>query len=76
MNNPSIKDDRPDRKNLGPTGPAHMPPEPTQSYDDKHPNAGTIDEPLVGPTPTDDPRNEADKLENEIDKKRAQTPPD
>ena len=76
MNNPSIKDHRPDRKNLGSTGPVHMPPEPTQSYDDKHPNAGTVDEPLVGPTPTDHTRNEADKLENEIDKKRAQTPPD
>jgi hypothetical protein len=31
---------------------------------------------IVGPTPTDDRRSEADKLENKIDKKRADAAPD
>ena len=73
MNSPSIKDKHPDRKNLGPTGPADAPLEGEQRYDRKHPNAGTVDS---GPTPTDDRRSEADKLENKIDKKRADAAPD
>lgn len=76
MNSPKTRGDRPDRNNLGPTGPANMPQDGKHSYEEKHPNAGTVDEPIVGPTPTDDPGNEADKLEDQIDKKRAQTPPD
>ena len=76
MKRPSTADDKPDRKSLGPTGPAKMPPDSDQSHADKHPNPGNIDDPLTGPTPTDDPRGKAGQLENEIDKKRAQTPPD
>ena len=56
MNRPSIKDKQPDRKNLGPTGPAQMPPETKESYDVKHPNAGNVEAPQVGPSPTDIPR--------------------
>lgn len=46
MSSPSIKDKHPDRKNLGPTGPADAPLEGEQRYDRKHPNAGTVDEPI------------------------------
>jgi hypothetical protein len=56
-----------------------MPPDSKRSYDEGHPHPGNIgdaDKPHVGPTPTDDPRGKASQLEKEIDKKRAQTPPD
>jgi hypothetical protein len=79
MNTPSTKDPRSDRDNLGPTGPAKMPADSKADPDKKHPHPGNVtdaDKPQVGPTPTDDPRGKASQLENEIDKKRAQTPPD
>jgi len=75
MNRPSIKDKEPDRKNLSPTGPAQMPPEAKEFYDDKHPNAGNVETPQVGPSPTDDPKDKSGKFKNVIDKKRGQTPP-
>jgi len=75
MKTPSTKDPKLDRKHLGPTGPANIEPEPKQSYEDKHPNPGNV-ESHVGPTPTDDPDSMASELKREVDKKRAQAPPD
>ena len=77
MKNPSTKDTEPDRKNLGPTGPAEIHKDSKLSYDKKHPNAGNAgNDKLVGPTPTDDPDDNANQLETQMDKKRGQTPPD
>jgi hypothetical protein len=45
-------------------------------YADKHPNTGNIDNPVRGPTWADNPGGKVGQLENEIDKKRAQTAPD
>ena len=79
MKTPSVKDAKPDRKHLGPTGPADIEPGTTHSYDDTHPNPGNVDkgEPThVGPTPTDDPEGTPSKLRREVDKKRAESPRD
>jgi hypothetical protein len=66
------------RDDLGPTGPAKLPKDGAKkTYDEKHPHAGNVDNGgHIGPTPTDDPRHEARKLEKTIDKKRPQTPAD
>ena len=66
------------RDDLGPTGPAKLPKEGREkSYDEKHPHAGNVgDKDHVGPTPTDDPDDQAAKLKKTLDKKRAQTPAD
>ena len=42
MNKTSTNDPKPDRDNLGPTGPAKMPPKEEASYDEKHPHPGNI----------------------------------
>jgi len=79
MKTPSTEDVQPDRQNLGPTGPAKVSSGSKAEPDKKHPHPGNIveaDKPFVGPTPTDDPRGKAGQLENEIDKKRAETPPE
>ena len=79
MKTPSVKDTKPDRKHLGPTGPADIEREPKQSYEDTHPHPGNVNkgEPShVGPTPTDDPDATPSKLEREIGRQRAETPPD
>jgi hypothetical protein len=71
MNKPSIKDSKPNRDNLGPKGPAKMPPQDQASYEDKHPNPGNVTpkvDKTVGPTPTDDPRHKAGKLVDELEK--------
>ena len=60
MSETSIEDTEPDRDNLGPTGPAKMPPKDDDSYEDKHPNAGNLTpkgDKTVGPPPTDDPHH-------------------
>ena len=76
MKTPSTKDTVPDRTNLGPTGPTEIHKDSKLSYDKKHPNAGnTGNDKVVGPTPTDDPDDQAKQLETQIDKKRVQTPP-
>ena len=49
-----------------------MPPDEKESYEDKHPNPGNITrkgDKNVGPTPTDDPRHKAGKLEGELEKR-------
>jgi len=53
MDSPSTKDKRPDRKKLGPTGPAKTHHDSDVTYDEKHPNPGTVgtDKP-VGPPST------------------------
>ena len=76
MNRPSTKDDRPDRKNLGPTGLAHIHPKLGNPMMMRIPMPVPSTHLFVGPTPTDDPRNEADKQNKVIEKKRAQTSPD
>ena len=73
MNKTSTNDSKPDRDNLGPRGPAKMPPKEEASYDEKHPHPGNITpkgDPNVGPMPTDDPRHKAGKLGEEIEKQR------
>jgi hypothetical protein len=75
MKTPTTKDAKPDRQNLGPTGPAKVERNSDLSYDDKHPNAGDDSGGVVGPTPTDVP-DAAKRFQTEIDRKRAQTPPD
>src|SRR4029079_5397204 len=42
---------------------------------DKHPNAGNVETPQVGPSPTDDPKDKSGKFKNVIDKKRGQNTP-
>jgi hypothetical protein len=76
MKNPSTKDARPDRANLGPTGPGKTPRDSKSDPDKKHPHPGNVGGEQVGPPPTDDPRGKASQFEKAIDKKRAQTPPD
>jgi hypothetical protein len=51
MSKPSIKDHKPDRHKLGPTGPATVPSEPAKPYDEDHPNAGTVGDQSAGPAP-------------------------
>jgi hypothetical protein len=76
MKTPSTKDAHPDRGNLGPTGPAKMPPDAKDDTDKKHPHPGNVGGEQVGPSPTDDPRGKARQFEKEIDKKRGETPAD
>ena len=75
MKTPSVKDAKPDRKHLGPTGPAEIEPGTTQSYDDTHPSPGNLakGKPThFGPTPTDDPEGGTPtKLKRGVDKKTA-----
>jgi hypothetical protein len=76
MKTPSKDDPKPDRENLGPTGPAKVQGE-RKDDEVKHPHAGNVvapDDPNVGPAPTDDPRQKTHKLEK--DRKPTQTPPD
>jgi hypothetical protein len=69
MKTPSTNDPRPDRKNLGPTGPAKVESGRKPEFDETHPNAGNVADGKghIGPTPTDDPKGKARKLRPEID---------
>ena len=75
MNKPTSKDEDVDRDDLGPTGPAKMPPNSKRRPDIKRVHPGNVNQgadQIVGPTPTDDPHGGARKLEKEVDKKRGE----
>jgi hypothetical protein len=59
---PIDKERRPDRKNLGPTGPEHMPRQDAgESYEEKHPNPGNTGKsiPAVPPACDNEKRRKA-----------------
>jgi hypothetical protein len=75
MSKPTVKDEKPDREHLGPTGPAKMPPESKRGPGVERVHPGNVNQgntPVVGPTPTDAPHGGARKLEKEVDKKRSE----
>lgn len=75
MSKPTIKDEDPDRDQLGPTGPAKMPADSKRGPDVKRVHPGNVNaggSPIVGPTPTDASHGGAEELEEEVDKKRAE----
>jgi len=62
---------QPNRDQLGPTGPVNVKRDAASSYEEQHPNAGTVGDAAPGPMPTHDPDGKASDLEQEIEKQRS-----